>query len=121
MGPGAHARPRGDPRGAQDEENTPMSSNRDGASRRSEDRGPRPLLARGGRDSSPGVVQSAVNRRQCRHGPRGEARSRRLREKWQTNDEYYANLNKVLDLKPDLVIDDGADLVKLLHTKRTEL
>src|SRR3989441_2427871 len=42
-------------------------------------------------------------------------------KKWQTNDEYYANLNKVLDLKPDLVIDDGADLVKLLHTKRREL
>src|SRR2546427_1198997 len=41
-------------------------------------------------------------------------------KKWQTNDEYYANLNKVLDLKPDLVIDDGADLVKLLHTKRRE-
>src|SRR2546426_316344 len=39
-------------------------------------------------------------------------------KKWQTNDEYYANLNKVLDLKPDLVIDDGADLVKLLHSKR---
>src|SRR3989442_9030144 len=42
-------------------------------------------------------------------------------KKWQTNDEYYANLNKVLDLKPDLVIDDGADLVKLLHTKRRAL
>src|SRR2546428_1608765 len=42
-------------------------------------------------------------------------------KKWQTNDEYYANLNKVLDLKPDLVIDDGADLVKLLHTKRRGL
>src|SRR3989442_13208049 len=42
-------------------------------------------------------------------------------KKWQTNDEYYANLNKVLDLKPDLVIDDGADLVKRLHTKRREL
>src|SRR5438093_851891 len=25
-------------------------------------------------------------------------------KKWQTNEEYYANLNKVLDLKPDLVI-----------------
>src|SRR5438876_3892780 len=42
-------------------------------------------------------------------------------KKWQTNEEYYANLNKVLDLKPDLVIDDGADLVFLLHTKRTDL
>src|SRR3989442_8457398 len=41
-------------------------------------------------------------------------------KKWQTNEEYYANLHKVLDLKPDLVIDDGADLVNLLHTKRRE-
>src|SRR3989442_2504740 len=39
-------------------------------------------------------------------------------KKWQTNQEYYANLHKVLDLKPDLVIYDGADLVNLLHTKR---
>ena len=42
-------------------------------------------------------------------------------KKWQTNEEYYANLHKVLDLKPHLVIDDGADLVNLLHTKRQEL
>jgi len=42
-------------------------------------------------------------------------------KKWQTTDEYYANLHKVLDLKPDLVIDDGADLIFLLHTKRREL
>jgi adenosylhomocysteinase len=41
--------------------------------------------------------------------------------KWQTTTEYYENLNKVLDLKPDLVIDDGADLIYLLHTKRREL
>ena len=41
--------------------------------------------------------------------------------KWQTTSEYYENLNKVLDLKPDLVIDDGADLIHLLHTKRREL
>jgi adenosylhomocysteinase len=41
--------------------------------------------------------------------------------KWQSADEYYDNLNKVLDLKPDLVIDDGADLVFLLHTKRQDL
>ncbi len=41
--------------------------------------------------------------------------------KWQSNEEYYENLNKVLDIKPDLVIDDGADLVFLLHTKRQEL
>ncbi len=41
--------------------------------------------------------------------------------KWQTTKEYYESLNKVLDLRPDLVIDDGADLVFLLHTKRKEL
>src|SRR3972149_3643438 len=41
--------------------------------------------------------------------------------KWQTTKEYYENLHKVLDLEPDLVIDDGADLIFLLHTKRTEL
>jgi len=42
-------------------------------------------------------------------------------KKWQTTEEYYDNLHKVLDLKPELVIDDGADLVFLLHTKRTDL
>jgi adenosylhomocysteinase len=42
-------------------------------------------------------------------------------KKWETMDEYYANLNQVLDLKPDLVIDDGADIVSILHTKRTDL
>jgi adenosylhomocysteinase len=42
-------------------------------------------------------------------------------KKWETMEEYYANLNRVLDLKPDLVIDDGADLVSILHTKRTDL
>jgi len=41
--------------------------------------------------------------------------------KWQTTKEYYESLHKVLDLGPDLVIDDGADLISLLHTKRTEL
>ncbi len=42
-------------------------------------------------------------------------------KKWQTTEEYYESLHKVLDLKPDLVIDDGADLIFLLHTKRREL
>ena len=42
-------------------------------------------------------------------------------KKWETTDQYYENLNKVLDLGPDLVVDDGADLIHLLHTKRTEL
>src|SRR5467141_2779743 len=34
-------------------------------------------------------------------------------KKWETNEEYFANLNKVLDFKPEIVIDDGADLVFL--------
>nr|WP_275580212.1 adenosylhomocysteinase [Methanococcus maripaludis] len=39
----------------------------------------------------------------------------------ETNEEYYENLNKVLDSNPDIVIDDGADLIFLIHTERTEL
>lgn len=42
-------------------------------------------------------------------------------KKGQTNKEYYESLNKVLDVRPDYVIDDGADLIFLLHTKRKEL
>lgn len=42
-------------------------------------------------------------------------------KKWETMDEYYANLNAVLDMKPDFVIDDGADLITMLHTTRKEL
>ena len=42
-------------------------------------------------------------------------------KKWQTTAEYYESLHRVLDLKPDLVVDDGADLIFLLHTKRREL
>ncbi len=39
-------------------------------------------------------------------------------KKWETTDEYYKNLNAVLDLRPDYVIDDGADLINMLHTER---
>jgi len=42
-------------------------------------------------------------------------------KKWETNDQYYENLNRVLDLDPEIVIDDGGDLVHLLHTKRRDL
>lgn len=38
------------------------------------------------------------------------------------NDEtYYRHINAVLDMAPDLTMDDGADLVTLLHTTRTDL
>jgi len=42
-------------------------------------------------------------------------------KKGQNTKDYYDSLNKVLDMRPDYVIDDGADLIFLLHTKRKEL
>jgi adenosylhomocysteinase len=41
--------------------------------------------------------------------------------KGETTKEYYEFLNKVLDFKPTITIDDGCDLVTEIHTKRTEL
>ncbi len=37
------------------------------------------------------------------------------------NDRYYRHIHAVLDTKPDITMDDGADLVTVLHTERTEL
>ncbi|HEX8965021.1 MAG TPA: adenosylhomocysteinase [Patescibacteria group bacterium] len=34
---------------------------------------------------------------------------------------YYEHLNSVLDYKPNITMDDGADLVSLLHTKRKDI
>jgi len=33
---------------------------------------------------------------------------------------YYQHLNQCADIKPDITMDDGADLVSLLHSKRTK-
>lgn len=38
-----------------------------------------------------------------------------------TDEEYEEFLNRALDTKPDMIIDDGGDLVNLLHTTRREL
>lgn len=38
-----------------------------------------------------------------------------------SNEKYYWCLNKVLDLNPDFTIDDGADLISLIHGKRRAL
>ena len=35
--------------------------------------------------------------------------------------EYYNQLNSVLDIKPHITIDDGCDLVNLVHTKRKDV
>lgn len=41
-------------------------------------------------------------------------------KKWESRDEYYDNLNAVIDIGPNFVIDDGADLITMLHTSRKE-
>lgn len=38
-----------------------------------------------------------------------------------TDEEYEEFLNRALDTKPDIIIDDGGDLVNLIHTTRREL
>lgn len=38
-----------------------------------------------------------------------------------TEEEYFDHLNKSLDFGPDIIIDDGGDLVHLLHTTRKDL
>ncbi|OYT27207.1 MAG: adenosylhomocysteinase [Candidatus Altiarchaeales archaeon ex4484_96] len=39
----------------------------------------------------------------------------------ETKEQYYDNINLVLDHKPNITIDDGADLVFTIHTKRRNL
>ncbi|MCK4492124.1 MAG: adenosylhomocysteinase, partial [Candidatus Altiarchaeales archaeon] len=39
----------------------------------------------------------------------------------ETREEYYENISRVLDLKPQITIDDGGDLVFTIHKERPEL
>ena len=41
-------------------------------------------------------------------------------QRGQTTEEYYQCIEKVLDYKPTITLDDGADLVGTLHSKRIE-
>src|SRR5210317_579449 len=41
--------------------------------------------------------------------------------KGEDNRTYYKHINAVLDLKPHFTMDDGADLVSILHSERREL
>jgi len=41
--------------------------------------------------------------------------------KGENNDSYYSHIMAVLDHRPQLTMDDGADLVTILHTKRKDL
>jgi len=39
----------------------------------------------------------------------------------QDNEEYYQCLSKVLDFKPNITLDDGADLISAIHSERQNL
>lgn len=41
--------------------------------------------------------------------------------KGEDEETYYKHINAALDHKPQMTMDDGCDLVSLLHTKRTDL
>src|SRR6266550_5546 len=41
--------------------------------------------------------------------------------KGEDRDTYYRHINAVLETKPHITMDDGADVVTLLHTERREL
>lgn len=41
--------------------------------------------------------------------------------KGQTKEEYYQNLKKVIQFKPQITIDDGCDLVSIIHSEHPEL
>ena len=41
--------------------------------------------------------------------------------KGEDNDTYYDHINAALDHRPAITMDDGADLVSILHSKRTDL
>mgnify|MGYP001361634618 FL=1 len=38
-----------------------------------------------------------------------------------SNEDFFKHLNSVLDTNPDITMDDGADLVSLLHTDRSDI
>jgi len=41
--------------------------------------------------------------------------------KGESEEEYYEYLNKALDIEPNIIIDDGGDLVNIVHEKRNDL
>ena len=41
--------------------------------------------------------------------------------KGESNERYYAHIARVLDARPQITVDDGADLVSTLHSERQEL
>ncbi len=50
-----------------------------------------------------------------------KAKIKTFAKRGETEEEHLENINKTLDVMPQIVIDDGGDLVNLLHTSRKEL
>jgi len=50
-----------------------------------------------------------------------EARVSTFAVKGEDRDRYYAHINAALDLKPQITMDDGADLVGTIHGRRKDL
>jgi adenosylhomocysteinase len=42
-------------------------------------------------------------------------------KKGETQEEYYNNLNSVLNMAPDYIVDDGADLIAMVHKSRRDV
>lgn len=41
--------------------------------------------------------------------------------KGESNEEYYKAIDAVLDARPNITLDDGADLINTIHSRRTDL
>ncbi|WP_297508939.1 adenosylhomocysteinase [Thermococcus sp.] len=39
----------------------------------------------------------------------------------ESREEYYENMHKALDIRPNIIIDDGADMISTVHRERQEL
>ncbi len=39
----------------------------------------------------------------------------------ESREEYYENMHKALDIRPNIIIDDGADMISVVHREREEL
>jgi len=50
--------------------------------------------------------------------PRPRLQHPRLRHQSEDNESYYSHIMAAVDHKPQFTMDDGADLVNVLHTKR---
>src|SRR5437764_13072498 len=82
-------------------------------------------LARARRDGGAEVALCASNPRSTQDDAAAALVAREgisvFARKGEDRDTYYRHINAVLEIKPHITMDDGADVVTLLHTKRREL